>query len=252
MSTEAACGAGAGRRLALAAALGLLAWAGPLLAAPVLAAPVLGSSEPPDHRALELEIEAAKRPELYLRLDPGARVLEIRARGLTLETVPLTGFAFLAYRPAREERVRPEVTLPAVWTVAEEPAADHRRVIAPDELEPLPDEEEEEEPTPAGGPGRPAPGEADLPPPPASYRVELEGGWELWVGQEIPGVRAASRFVQALKDGWAVLTGDPQPSAHLLALAMEPEGARRLHHLFRPGTRILVVAGLEEEPSDDP
>jgi hypothetical protein len=41
-------------------------------------------------------------------------------------------------------------------------------------------------------------------------------------------------------DGWAVRRGRPPVRPPLLALALEADAARRLHHVLRPGTAILV------------
>jgi hypothetical protein len=46
-----------------------------------------------------------------------------------------------------------------------------------------------------------------------------------------------------VKDGWVRLWSDGEDHPPAIALAMAAEDARRLHHLLRSGTSILVAAG---------
>ena len=41
-------------------------------------------------------------------------------------------------------------------------------------------------------------------------------------------------------DGWASLRGQAPPRPPLLALSLDTDAARRLHHVLRPGTTVLV------------
>jgi len=194
------------------------------------------AAEPDPLRAAERALAAERG--LYLLVVPEPPALEIKARGLTLDRLPLGGVAVLVRRQARGPRPEP-AALPAVWRVAEEAeAARRRRLIAPAELKPPP-EEGMESVTAAAAAGE----EEPLPEPPAEYRIGFEGGWELWVGPALPRAGWAARFASAVAAGWRALWrlgSEPPPGA--IALAADPATARRLHHLFRGGTPVLVAA----------
>lgn len=191
----------------------------------------LAAAEAPPARALALEVELARAEAVYLRLDPAQGRLEIKARGLVLDAVPLAGLALLGYRPARGAAPPAAVELPAVWTVTDDAAAAYRPVIAPAELRPFVRDEE---------PPASAVAEA-LPTPPAAYRVALEGGWAMDVGPRLPAGGWPSRLRQAVADGWERWRKRPVDERRLLAVAVAAEDAQRLHHLFRPGLKILVA-----------
>ena len=62
---------------------------------------------PPDAArvaALELEAGLAKKPFVYLVLDPQRRVLEVKARGAVLDTVQLTGIEVISQQPLLTRR----------------------------------------------------------------------------------------------------------------------------------------------------
>ena len=194
-----------------------------------------GAAGPGPAAALALEVELARTGAVYLLIDPVSDLLEIKSRGVVLDAVPLAGFALLGYRPARGAAPPAAVELPAVWTVTDDAAAAYRQVIAPGELRPFEPEAAEEEPPST------AVAEA-LPPPPASYRVGLDGGWALNVGPRLPSGGWPSRLRHAVGDGWARWRGRPVDERNLLAVAVAAEDAQRLHHLFRPEMKVLVVA----------
>lgn len=214
-----------------------------LLLVPRVAPGVEGVDGAGPEALLEAELEAARGRDLYLVLDPAVPSLEVRARGMTLHTVPLEGVTLLVYRPLRG--AEPELSLPRVLTVAEEPEDPHRKRIAPPELQPF--EEEDGEDGQATQEAADAPPDL-LPDPPASYEVGLEEGWELLVTPEPPGTGLLSRLGRALADGWARLWRRPVARPPLLVLEAAAEEGRRLHHLFREGTRILVVSATGATP----
>ncbi len=118
-------------------------------------------------------------------------------------------------------------------------------MIAPKSLRPAHRADEEEpEPTPTPTPraGQPSP----TPPPqtPSRYRVELEGGLLLWVTDNPPARSLVARFAEAVREGWAFLFHRQEPPREPpgLVLVLATEDARRVHHLFRQGMQLLVVA----------
>jgi hypothetical protein len=196
--------------------------------------------EPP---RLEAEVEAARGTGLLLVLDPEGEALAIRARGVTLDTVPLEGVRVDLHRPAEAAR---EASPLGLWQVEVEPEGSYRRVIAPSQLRPYEEKQEASEP-----PARNAPPEV-LPDPPSSYTVGLDGGWELFVTQQAPPDGIWPRFRQALAHGWARQWRRAAPRPDRLVLLATPEQGSRLHHLFREGTPLVLarepLAAVQEVP----
>jgi hypothetical protein len=189
---------------------------------------------------LEVELEEAKKAGVYLVLQPARSTLAVRSRGVTLEEMSLKAVSLLAYRSVRGVEEGQAAEQPVFWTVAEDPEATHRKLIAPTELRPYPDEEAEAEEENAELPVSTAPAVAEpLPTPPAAYRIDLDPGWQLLVAQEVPGTDLWSRLVYAVRDGWSRLLGRPSQTPLLLVLAAEASEAQKMHHFFRSGTRIL-------------
>jgi len=187
-------------------------------------------------RLVELEAELAKTPELYLVLDPAAKRLDVRSRGIGLVEVPLIEVSVLVFQPLFGGGGVPTLEAPAVWAVSEGPGDTDRETIAPTTLRPYSQEDEMEEPTPAGA----APAEEE-PVEPSTYRVALDGGWQLLLVDRAPSLGWFRRFFAAVGDGWLRLRGQEPQHPPLVALVVAPEDARRLHHLFRSGRKILVV-----------
>lgn len=183
-------------------------------------------------RAAERALAAERDLYLVVMAEPPA--LEIKARGLTLDRLPLSGVAVVVRRDAGSPPPEP-LALPVVWRVAETAAAEPpRRLVAPAELKPAPAEETEEAAATTA--------EAEpLPEPPADYRIGFDGGWELWVGPAPPRGGVIARFASAVAAGWRALrdAGPEPPGA--VALAADAATARRIHHLFRAGTPVLVA-----------
>ncbi len=213
------------------------------LAAPLR--PAASRAEPsPAERSLELELELARKPGLYLRVDPAAGRLEIKVRGLTLDAVDLGGAALLLHRQRGAAVAEPK--LPAVWTATSVSDREERLVVEAGRLRRLAAEEGEEDA--AAGATQPAPAADSLPPdPPASYRVQLTDGWQLRVGRSVPRAGRTGGVGLAWARLRAGLAGTVFEPPDVLALALSPEDARRIHHLFRPGLQLLVVTGTPTE-----
>lgn len=191
---------------------------------------------------LEAEYESAKDIDLYLVLRLTARRLEVRARGITLESIPFESTGVLRYRePSSSPRAESQVPT-FYWTVAEDSDGSHRKLIAPAELRPYPEEDAEEEEQDAQLPVATAPAGAvaTLPTPPTDYTIALDGGWQLWVTNHPPKTDLWSRLRYALRDGWARLRQHPLEAADRVVIVLPSEEAQRIQHLFRAGTRILL------------
>jgi hypothetical protein len=204
---------------------------------------------PPDPArvaALELEAGLARQPSVYLVLDPQRRVLEIKARGAVLDTVQLIGIEIISQQPLLTRDLPDHPPIPALWTIKNGPGDTDREVIAPSELRPAPkdDEEEEAEPTPAVPPTGPTPTPTPVPVQPTSYRSRLANGWDLWITDRLPPQDLFGTLIAAVSDGWRRLRGLAQDHPPAITLAMTDDDARRIHHLMRSGTAILVASEL--------
>ncbi|MBI4915655.1 MAG: hypothetical protein HY825_07390 [Acidobacteria bacterium] len=194
--------------------------------------------------SLELEASLVKKPQVYLVLDPPRRALEVRSRGHVLDVITLAGIEVVTQQPLLGAGTPPVVPVPAIWTVKSGPGDTDREIIAPDSLRPMPKEgEEEEEASPTPAPPGPTPTATPVPEPPASYRAQLDTGWDLWVCEALPASGFWPRLTAAVRDGWARLRGGGEDLPPALALAMSSDDAKRIHHLLRVGMPILVVAG---------
>lgn len=201
-----------------------------------------GKEPPPPKSFVEAELATAQTIDLYLVLRPKAKTMEIRSRGITLATVPLEHVELLRYRAPRGSRSEPAAMPLYHWTVAEDPEATHRKVIAPAELRPYSEEESAEEEQSAQLPVATAPAgaAAPLPTPPADYKIALDLGWQLWVTGKAPDTDLASRLKYALAEGWGRLRGKQPETQDRVVLVAPAEAAQRMHHLFRAGTRIYL------------
>jgi len=232
-------------RLALACTFtSLAAWAGE---APLSPAAVAG---------LELEASLARKPNVYLKLDLGERLLQIKARGVVLDQVVVKAVEAATRQPFYQPPEPLALEVPVILEVLQGPGDTDREVIAPPSLRPAKSAEEEEEeeaakPTPSLQGPTPTP--TPRPETPSRYRVELtkngsKGGEAsplvLWVANDLPARSLWERFRQAVKEGWAFLVHHeevPQEPPGIV-LVVDPEDARRLHHLFRQGMALLVTA----------
>lgn len=179
----------------------------------------------------EAELALARKPALYVVVDPARGAVEIKIRGQAFVSLPLAGWAFLVYVPGPGSE-HPELALPATLQVTGDPLSAIRRVATVESLRPYDDDDED---TPAPSP----------PPPPeraVTFEAPLESGWVLSVGPKLPPTRGLSGWAARLADGWATVRARPPARPPLLALALGADAASRLHHVLRPGTAILVLS----------
>jgi hypothetical protein len=115
-------------------------------------------------------------------------------------------------------------------------------VVAPEKLVPAPKngEDEDVEPTPPPE-ATPTPTPTPAPLPAASYRAQLNNGWDLWITDSLPPQDRLGTFLAAVRDGWLRLRGLGQEHAPAITLAMTDDDARRIHHLVQGGLAILVA-----------
>jgi hypothetical protein len=210
----------------------------------LLALVAVAGEPPPDPgtvATLEIEARLARKPDLYLVVRAPDRKLEIKARGVLLDSVPLSGVEVVAPRRMLGEPSPRRLEVPAVLVVKDGPGDLAREVIAPQELKDMPGEDEEEEPTtgPTAPPATPTP----IPEAPFSYRAELDNGWDIWVCEKLPGAGLLTRLRTAASDGWARLWGRAESYRPALTLAMSREDAQRIFHLFNTDRTILIAAG---------
>ena len=205
-----------------------------------------GPLDPARVGAVELEAQLARKPNVYLLLDPPRRMLEVKARGVVLDGIPLNGIEIVSQQPLLARGVPIGPALPAVWSIDEGPGDTDREVISPESLRPYSSEEEEEEPattpTPAGTRG-PTPTPTPVPEPPTSYRSRLSGGWDLWITDRLPPSGLWERYWAAVREGWTRLRGGAVEHRPAITIALPAADAQRLHHLMRKGTPILIAAG---------
>jgi len=188
--------------------------------------------------ALELEAGLARQSVVYLHLDPGRRTLEIKARGVVLESVNLTGIELVNYQPLVGGHVPAAPPVPAVWKVTSAPSDRERELITPETLRPMQDEEE----APAAAASNPSPTPTVIAEAPTSFRASLDMSWDLWLTNSLPPQGLWSRFAAAVKDGWQRMHGHGESHSAAITLAMAPEDVKRLYHVIRAGMTILVTA----------
>jgi hypothetical protein len=214
------------------------------VAGAIAAAGARGDEDLERLRTVELETELAKQPAIYFVLDSAASRLVVKARATELATVPIAEIRRLVFAPIfGAAAAPPPLPAPAVWTVVEGPGDTDRETIAPTTLRPYSESEEEEEEPPAAAPASPAKPAGESEGKPTTYRVRLDVGWQLLVTSEPPELGFGRRLVAAVRDGWQRLRGEEPSHPPLLALVVAADDARRLHHVFRTGTRILVLGG---------
>ena len=222
-------------------------WARAFICTSLLAAGVALAGEPPltegGVSALEIEARLARKPDIYLVLDAPRRVLDIKARGLVLDTVKLTGIEMVGQHRLFGKGSSSTIKLPAEFTIESGSRDFSREMIAPGKLVPAPKEEGDTPLPETKGTPAPEPTPTPVPEPPASYRVRLDNGWDLWITDALPGETAWARFVGAVKDGFLRLTGRARNYPSALTLSMSRADTKRLHHLLTKGTALLVVGG---------
>jgi hypothetical protein len=195
---------------------------------------------------VSLELELARRPALYLVIERDGRQLSVRVRGLELDSVRLSAVRVVRQGTGVDTEGPAELSSPQVWRVTDAPAENWRRVVAPEVLVPF--AEDGGQPEPAAG-GAPSP----TPPPsrPDRYTVATDSGWRLAVA---PSVEAAAPvgWWRRVVNGWRRIVGEPEPAfpPTLVVVVSDPDDARRLVHLFGPGTAVLV--GGDEAVASEP
>ncbi len=209
----------------------------------LLATAALAAGSPADDpgvATIRLESTLADKPIVYLVLDPPRRQLQIKSRGIVLDTIALEGIEVVTQQGLLGGGGPEPIKVPAVWTITTGPGDTDRELIAPTELKPYKGEDEEDTGEDGAG-GKPVPTATPIPEPPPTYRAQLDNGWDLLVCQELPPRGWWSRFAASVRDGLARLRGHSVNLPPAIALAMQPDDARRLHHLMRTGTPILVA-----------
>jgi hypothetical protein len=198
--------------------------------------------EPARVAALQMEASLASKPDVYLLLDPERKVLEIKARGAVLDTVPLTGIEVISQQPILGRRLPSHPPIPAIWTVEDSSFDASRTVETPTDLKPAPkkDKDYDEDATPKTGPTA-TPTPTPTPEVPTSYRSRLDNGWDLWVTDQLPPQTRWQTLLAAVRDGWRRLHGHAQNHIPAITLAMATADAQRIHHLLRTGMPILVA-----------
>jgi hypothetical protein len=183
-----------------------------------------------------LELALARRPALYLVIGRDGRWLSVRVRGLELDSVPLSGVRVARQGVGVGPDELAELSSPQVWRVTEAPAENWRRVVAPEVLVPFTDDEDQ--PEPAAGI---APSPTPPPPRPDRYTVTTDSGWRLAVAPSVEGAAPVGWWRRVVR-GWRRIVGDPEPALPptLVVIVADPDDARRLVHLFSPGTAVLL------------
>jgi hypothetical protein len=182
--------------------------------------------------AAQLELGLARKPSLYLRLDVSADTLQVMVRGMELERIPVEAIRLVVRRAPGRPGEPLSGFLPAVWSVAGDPAIEWRTVVAPPTL--VPYDENAESPTPVPNADR----ETTV-----QIAVGLDNSWELNLGPD-PPIGWWRRVVDRLGSGWQRLWGKtPVVPPPALVVVTRPEDARALLHIIRDGTPVLVVCG---------
>jgi len=192
-----------------------------------------------DGSLAELELQLARTPSLYLRLDVRSGLVQVMVRGLELDRIQASPVRLVVRRAPGQARAIPAPELPFVWHVISPPAVAWRKVVAPRTLVPYQE-----------GSPPPSPLPTSTPPPdlPTQYQIELDSGWTLHIGNDPPD-RWRRRLVGRIGSGWRRLTGRavaPPPPA--LVVVTEPDDSQRLLHLLVEGTPLLLFCG-DDEPS---
>ncbi len=204
-----------------------------------------GSEAAPDDPA-SLELALARRPALYLVIGRDGQRLSVRVRGIELDSVPLSAVRVVREGAGVDPDGLTELSSPQVWRVTEPPAENWRRVVAPEVLVPYTDDGAQPEPA-AGS----APSPTPPPPRPDRYSVATDSGWRLAVAPSVEAVAPVGWWRRVVR-GWRRIIGDPEPALPptLVVVVADPDDARRLVHLFVPGTAVLL--GGDEAVASEP
>src|SRR5215213_11283401 len=206
-------------RAPFAAALLLLAFGRPALAA--------GGRE----ASLEAELQAARERELYLVLDARGRYVDLKSKGILRRRFPVESALYGSPRLGGDDAVWPAVSFRLVSELPEpeRPKIHIQQAVPPKERATL------------GQPGT----EASLEGVPTHYRLRFEPSLDLSILGEagvadLPG--RLWRLRHRLLEGWGALghrlLGEPVPPRAVLFL--KPEEARRLFVALKPEARLVV------------
>jgi hypothetical protein len=191
------------------------------------------------HDAASLELALARGPGIYLVVDVGSARLSIRSRAMELDSIGLRGVRTAWQGDGLTAGLPPAIDVPAVWHVSEAPNGEWRRVVAPAELTPYTDGATAVD-SGAGSRPSPTPG----PTRPDRFVVPTDSGWRFAVTTSVRDVVPVGGWRRIVR-GWRRVLGAPDPGVPptLVLVVTEPEDARRLVHLFRPGAPLLLVDG---------
>lgn len=192
---------------------------------------------PKDAAPIEIEAALAQAPDLYVLVDPTEGTLEVRSRGISLDTFAITRSEVLYKSGVFAGGTPPHFPAPSLWRVQKTPDDAIREVVAPASLKKyVPEDEREAEPTT----GAPVAKPRQETQPPTSYRIALNDGWDLAILGELPARGFFVRLAEAARNGWSRLLGRPSSHPPTLALVLAAEDSRRLHHVFREGLPVLL------------
>ena len=189
---------------------------------------------PKDAAPMEIEAALSQTPDLYVLVDPAESVIEVRSRGISLDSMPITRSELLYSSGAFLTGAPPHFPSPSLWRVQKTPDDAVRELIAPAELKRwVPEDERPDEPT------TPSKARQETQPP-TSYRIQLNDGWDLAILGELPSRGLVTRLLEAAKTGWSRLIGRTVAHPPTVALVLSADDSRRLHHVFREGLPVLL------------
>ena len=190
----------------------------------------------------EMEAAIVRGTGLYILLDAGRSVLEVRSRGLVLDSVPLLGVEFLNHSPIVGGGRGEVPALPVTWVVRAEAGDFEREVIAPEALRPYVPEDQRTALDEARNPKVIA-SHDEAAAPPSTYEVHLTNGWSLEILDQTPRTGFFARYAAAVREGWQRLRGQKRAHPPMLAVAMKGDDAQRIHHVFRADLPLIIAPG---------
>lgn len=183
-----------------------------------------------------LELDLARRGEVYLVVEADGSALSVRARGMELRAVPLLEVRAVWMSRGGDPAPPAPPDAAQVWRIVEPPADSWRRVVAPEALMPFA-EEEEASATSAQADPRPAP------PPcrPDRFAAATDSPWRLAVATSVEAVVPVGWWRRVVR-GWKTMIGGSAPRLEptLVLVVANAEDVRGLIHLFRPGMAVVI------------
>lgn len=193
------------------------------------------------NRAIEVELEMARKKEIYLVFDLDARKVEVRSRGLVLKTFAIHDVRLWGARPAIE---------PLTLKARKAMAAPQRERIAPESKS---DKDVEIRQAPPPGQDTFDIKALELVDMPEAYALILDKDISIRVRPYgtglISGVRGLGRSLWAfVRDSLAsALLAMRGRHYGTVEIALTPEDARALYWAFLDGARCLVLAPTPRE-----